>query len=209
VIIFDLDGTLVNSQPLQYKAYNQVFSKHGYSMTRADWDEWIHQGHSAHSWVEKHNLLIDAEMVRADKKRLYDELIKDELELMPGAAFLTEQLVGKYRLCVASSSRIESVNACLQKFDLHTRFEMVISDAEEVRGKPYPDIFLRAAELMNVRPEECLVIEDSIAGLKAAKAAGMRCIICPDSFSNIPLPEFNEADHLVTNLRDVLELGLV
>ncbi len=203
VIIFDLDGLLIDSQPLQYKAYNQVFSKYGFPLTLDNWHEWIHNSYSAKIWIQKNKLPLEAETIRVEKKKIYDKLIHDELELKPGAWNLINKLYGKFRLCIASSSRIESIELILRKFTLESKFENLVSDTEMIKGKPYPDIFLKTAESMNAKAEECVVIEDSIAGLKAAKAAKMICIVCPDSFSDMKPSEFKGADKIVNNLDEI------
>jgi len=203
VIIFDLDGLLINSQPLQFKAYNQAFSKYGFHLTPNNWNKWIHQGLNAQIWIQKHNLPLDATTIRAEKKRIYDKLIHDELELKPGALNLINSLYGKFRLCIASSSRIESIELSINKFDLKSKFERIISDTEIKKGKPHPEIFLKMAELMNTKTEQCLVIEDSLAGLHAAKAAKMHCFVCPDSFSKVELYEFKDADKIVNCLDEI------
>lgn len=202
-IIFDLDGLLIDSQPLQYKAYNQVFSKYGVPLTLKDWNEWIHKGSDPQIWIQKHHLPLDAETIRAEKKIIYDKLIHDELELKPGALDLINALYGKFRLCIASSSRIESIELSINKFGLKSKFEKLVSDTEMVKGKPHPDIFLKAAELMNAKAGECLVIEDSLAGLNAAKAAKMLCFICPDSSSKVELHKFRDADKIVNRLDEI------
>ncbi|MBU0668430.1 HAD family phosphatase [Patescibacteria group bacterium] len=204
VIIFDLDGLLVDSQPLQYKAYNHVFSRYGFPLSKEDWKEWIQHSYSAGRWIRKRGLQLDPDVIRAEKKVIYDELIEKELELKPGAGQVISKLGEKYRLCVASSSRIESINLVLKKFKLAEKFQEVISDTEMDRGKPFPDIFLEAADRMGVKPNECLVIEDSIAGLKAAKAAGMKCIICPDTFCEVDLSDFAGADLIVDKPGEVV-----
>ena len=203
IIIFDLDGLLVDSQPLQYKAYNLVFSKYGFPLSLDDWHEWIHKSMNPKMWIQKNKLPLDAEKIRAEKKKIYDKFIRDELELKTGARNLINKFYGKFRLCVASSSRIESIKSVLNKFNLESKFEIMISDTEMTKGKPYPDIFLRASALMNVKPEECVVIEDSVAGLKAAKAAGMACIVCPDKFAATKPTKFANADKVVNSLDEI------
>lgn len=204
VIIFDLDGLLVDSQPLQYKAYNLVFSEMGFPLSRDDWLEWIHESLGAKSWIQKKNLPLDAEEIRNEKKRIYNKLIVEEMKLKPGALKLINALHGKFKLCLASSSYLEQIMLALNKFNLATKFEKILSDSEMAHGKPQPDIFLHAAKLMNVKPEECLVIEDSLAGLQAAKTAKMKCIICPDtSFPNTEMNKFKDADRIVQRLDEI------
>jgi len=203
VIIFDLDGLLVDSQPLQYQAYHQVFTNHGFPLTPADWQEWIDHSYSAQQWIQKNNLSLAADSLRAEKKTIYEQLIRDELKLKPGAKTLVNTLYGQYRLCLASSSRLESIELIIDKFDLRPKFEHLISDTEMVNGKPHPDIFLKTAQVMQVEPVDCLVIEDSLAGLRAAKAADMACIICPDTFSNLEPAKFTGAAAVVRHLDEI------
>ncbi|MFC1810647.1 HAD family hydrolase [Patescibacteria group bacterium] len=204
IIIFDLDGLLIDSQPLQYEAFNQAFSEKGYPINEKDWHkEWIHGGMSPKKWVEMHNLSLDSEKIRARKKEIYDRLIKTKLELKPGALSLLRLLEGNYRMAIASSSRIESIELSVDKFDLRPKFEHLISDVDLDKEKPHPEIFLHTAKIMKVEPEYCLVIEDSLAGLQAAKSAGMKCIICPDPYSNKDNKKFVGADVIVDRLDEI------
>ncbi|MBU0646729.1 HAD family phosphatase [Patescibacteria group bacterium] len=204
VIIFDLDGLLVDSQPLQYVAYNQVFTKYGHPITVEGWHAWIDNSYSVTEWIDViGGLNLDPEVVRSEKKVLYERLIKSDLELKPGVLSRVKTLSKSYSICVASASRMESIRAALEKFGIYEMFEKVISDFDVPRGKPYPDVFLKTAEQMSAHPSECLVIEDSLAGLKAAKSASMKCIICPDSSRNQPSQKFEGADKIVKTLDEI------
>lgn len=204
LIIFDLDGLLVDSQPLQYEAYNKVFSQYDQPISKKDWIEhWIHGSGNPKAWIEYRKLDLNYQKIRAEKKIIYDELIKTKMRLKPGAKELVELLFKEFPLVVASSSRIESIELSLNKFNLTDKFKHLISDVEMARGKPHPDVFLYAAKMMNVEPESCLVFEDSLAGLQSAKSAGMKCIICPDSFSSVNVERYNGADKIVSQLSEV------
>jgi len=203
VIIFDLDGLLIDSQPLQHKAYHEVFSKHGYPISKEQWRDWINFSGRVQDWVEKENLSLDPEKLRIEKKVIYDKLIKEELNLKLGAENIIDLLSKKFRLCIASSSRIESIESIVKKFGLESKFEKLISDSKMGRGKPEPTVFLKAAELMKASPEECIVIEDSAVGLKAAKSAKMKCIVCPDCFYKVESSKIKTADKIVNNLNEI------
>ncbi len=203
VIIFDLDGLLIDSQPLQYKTYNNVFSKYGYPISRGDWQFMVTQSYSIQRWIEENKLPLDPESIRNQKKEIYDPLIREEVQLKPGAKKTVQLLSRKYQLCIASSSRIESIQASLEKFSLLDYFKALISDSTTFHSKPFPDIFLEAASQMKTTPNRCVVIEDSVGGLRAAKEAGMLCIICPDSYIGTPLDQYNEADLIVNDLEDI------
>lgn len=203
VVIFDLDGLLIDSQPLQYEAYNQVFTKYGFPLTHENWWDWVHGSINQKTWIQKNNLPLAPEKIRAEKKQIYNKLIIEKLRLKPGAQNLVNRLFGKFRLCIASSSRIESIMLVLEKFNLKSQFEMVTSDTEMIKGKPHPDIFLKTIEIMNVKSMESIVIEDSIVGLKAAQSAGIKCIICPDSFVQIDRSAYSQADKIVNDLNEI------
>ncbi|MDA0376384.1 MAG: HAD family phosphatase [bacterium] len=202
-IIFDLDGTLVDSESLQYAAYNHAFSEYGYPISHTEWIEWSQNSYSAKTWIDKRQLPLDPEIIRAAKKKIYDELIREKISLKEGAEELIENIHGQYPLCLASSSRRESIEACLEKFGLKEKFQSILSGTELEKSKPNPDIYLKAAESIGQSPSQCLVFENSVSGLHAAKSAGMRCIICPDIFDDINDSAYQEADVIVFSLAEV------
>ncbi len=203
VIIFDWDGTLVNSQPFQYSSCRQAFASHGYSLTEKDWEEWVKHSYSSKRFIEERNLPFDYKSIKSEKKVIYQNMLLNEVQFMDGAVETINSLTKIYPLGIASHSTIDDIELVLNKFDMRDRFMKLVSDTSVERGKPFPDVFLKTAELMGVSPIECLVIEDSVAGLQAAKSAGMKCIICPDKYINTPLSEFTNADYVVGNLREV------
>ena len=202
-IIFDLDGLLIDSQHLQYQSASKAFSEKGSELTKEDWHHFIHGDMDYKKWIELHHVPTTAEEVRARKKEIYDQLIKTELQLKVGAENLVNLLHNKFKLAVASHSRIESIELCVNKFDFKSKFEHLISDQAVGKRKPHPEVFLHVARIMNTEPEACLVFEDSLMGLKAAKSAGMKCIVCPDSFSNLDHKLFDDADKIVSSLEEV------
>ena len=204
IVIFDLDGLLVDSEPLQYEAYNHVFSRHGHPVTLEVWHGWSNfESRPAKLWIESFDLPLDAEEIADEKKVIYDRLIREKLELKPGAKKLVEVLSGDLRLCIASGSRIESIESSMRKFGLYDCFEEFISTTTVRRNKPHPDVFLEAASRMGGSPSTCVVIEDSVVGLQAAKAADMACIVCPDAFASNPLTKYVAADVVVDTLEQV------
>lgn len=206
LIIFDLDGLLVDSQPLQYKARNAAFAKHGFPISEEDWwNEWVQNSANSKVWVERLGVPLDPEQLSDEARTILKELIGQELKLKPGANYAIDLLREKYRLCIASASRSDILKSVAEKFDFTSRFEWIVSDADaHVRcRKPCPDIFLYVVDHMKVQSSECVVVEDSAAGLIAAKAAGMKCIVCPDSGSPIPTPDYSQADKVIQTLDEI------
>jgi HAD superfamily hydrolase (TIGR01509 family) len=109
-----------------------------------------------------------------------------------------------YRMALASSAEPRVIRANLSALALEPLFEAVVSGTQVARGKPAPDVFLAAAERLDVPPAQCLVIEDSRNGLLAAKAAGMRCAVAPCAHTRHQ--DFREADHRLAALPDLLAL---
>ncbi len=203
-IIFDLDGVLVDSQRLQYKSYNAVFTRYGFPIPIKDWGLWVHHSVDAKEWIQRNHLTLDPHRITEEKKVLYERLIDEEMELKPGVRDLITLLKKHhYRLCIASASRKESIDHIVRKFHLEEAFEHLLSDRDLQFPKPHPHIFLEAAKLMNAEPDECVVIEDSLTGLKAAKSAQMKCIICPDPWEGDNTMEYPDADVIVNSLKDV------
>jgi beta-phosphoglucomutase len=200
VVIFDLDGLLVDSEPLQFRAYQKAFSHFGITFDLGDWPKWHHLEASASRWVDAHNLTVDPEEIRAKKKIYYDKLVENELTLKPGARNLVETLSNSYRLCVASGSRPESIENCLNRFTLNPYFEKQFSATLLQRKKPYPDVYLEALSKMQVSSDHTIAIEDSQTGLKAATDAGIKCIVCPDTFTPVSNLEFHDAALMIDSL---------
>ena len=205
LIIFDLDGTLIHSQPLQYEAFNTIFSQYGPPITKKEWVKyWIHQSCTAKRWIEMKQLDLNHEKITIEKRKLYKKLVLEKLELKSGALELIKKLSVKYPLCIASATYLGGIKMIVKKFNIENYFSKLISDADVKNRKPAPDVFLVVAKLMKVSPKNCLVFEDSLAGLQAVQAAGMKCVICPDIFSNIPSSKFQNADLIINNLNEII-----
>lgn len=203
LVIFDLDGSLVDSEPLQYRAYRDAFARQGVPLPFEDWPRWHEMGANAARWIHANGLDVDAVRVRDEKKEIYDALVAETLELKPGARALVEALSGSHRLCVASGSRIESIRGCLDKFTLTAHFERLFSATKVPRAKPHPDVFLWALAAMEVPAGRAVVIEDSVTGLRAATAAGIRCVVCPETYLGTPRAQFRDAAKIVESLEEV------
>lgn len=174
-MIFDCDGVLVDSEPIAVRVHSAVLTELGWSFSEQDVMERF-VGRSTASINE----MIEAELgpeltVEAEKrfKRLHAEAVDAELLAVEG---IGEALDGiGLPFCVASSGSHDKMRHTLGRTGLYPRFEGRIFSATQVsRGKPEPDLFLFAAEQMGVRPEACVVVEDSRFGVQAARSAGMR-----------------------------------
>jgi HAD superfamily hydrolase (TIGR01509 family) len=180
-VIFDMDGVLVNSEPHHIIIEKQLFAQLNLNISDEEHSSYMGKS-SEQMWTEiirKHNLSHKAEELA---QRNTDKIIEyfsglNEIDLMPGIVNLLEKISHKrIPVAVASSSDAKTIEIILSRTGLSKYFLHVISSGLVAKGKPEPDIYLYTARLLNVKPDECLVVEDSVNGIKAAKAAKMLCV---------------------------------
>jgi beta-phosphoglucomutase-like phosphatase (HAD superfamily) len=177
-IIFDCDGTLVDSIPAHLKAFQTALLQQGHRMPAA----WFYQHHSmpADSLLQKFQedglgQISNPELVLADHQKFFG----DNLDLIEEISVITavaRKWTGRIPMGVASNGHRANVEASLQSKQLLNCFDVVVTREDVQRGKPFPDLYIETARQLNVSPEHCLVFEDSETGLQAATAAGARVI---------------------------------
>lgn len=183
-VIFDVDGTLLDTERIYMKAWKEAAAEMGYVMpdsllqkTRA-----VDTKIAAKIFEEEIGNGFSYQAVRPVRVRIAEEIIKRESPILkPGVpellAFLKEKGI---HMAVASSTNTKTTKEHLASSEILDHFEAVVGGDQVVNGKPRPDIFLRAAELLGVEPECCVVVEDSPAGIRAGHAAGMKTVLVPD-----------------------------
>lgn len=205
-VIFDMDGLLIDSEPFWRQAEIKVFGTVGLQLTEKDcmettgyrFDEVVNHWWHKQPWEGKskeqiHDEVID-EMVNA---------ITHHANAMTGVHEALEFFKGKkLRIALASSSAMRLIKATVVRLNIEHYFELLVSAEHELYGKPHPAVFLRTAETMGVRPEKCLVLEDSFFGLLAAKSAKMKCIVVPDP-DHYYNPKFVIADWKLNSLTEI------
>ncbi len=180
-IIFDMDGVLVDSEPFHIEIENRLFKLNGIDVSDEEHLEYMGVATEV-MWrkiAERHMLELTVEKLtqqsRTESIRYFSELT--EIPVMPGLIDLLEELKQKkYPMAVASSSFPEIIEIILTKTGLRSYFQVVVSSEEAGKSKPEPDVFLLAARKLGIIPWNCLVVEDSFNGIKAAHAAQMSCV---------------------------------
>jgi HAD superfamily hydrolase (TIGR01509 family) len=185
--IFDMDGVLCDSEPLINAAAVGMFREKGLAVRPDDFLPFIGTGEDRYisGVAELYNFPLD---IAAGKKRAYEiylELVPQQLEAFNGARELVEACRNAgLRVAVASSADFIKIEANLNKIGLPlSSWDAVVSAEDVVNKKPAPDIFLAAARKLNLAPGECVVIEDAVNGVEAAKAAGMHCVAVAHTFA--------------------------
>ncbi len=209
-VIFDMDGVIIDSEPIHYKANKRIYDKLGIKVSETEYQSFIGLSNT-NMWTilkEKHSLNESIEELKElQLKENLTYLIHNQEEPIPGIESFLEVLKKKdLKIALASSSPDEYIKKVLENLNLKDYFEVAISGELFKRGKPYPDIYLHTAKLLGVKPEECVVIEDSQNGVKAAKGAGMITI----GFDNVNSgnQDLSEADMVVASL-EKLSIGLL
>jgi HAD superfamily hydrolase (TIGR01509 family) len=203
-VIFDVDGVLVVSEPLLAEAAVELFAEKGVHATADDFRPFIGMGEDRYigGAAENLGLPIAPERDKARLYEIYDRVIRGRLEPLPGAVdFVRECRRRNLAVGVASGADRIKVEANLHEIGLPAAtFDVVVDGNQVARKKPAPDIFLLAARGLGVPAESCLVVEDAVSGVAAAKAAGMRCLAVTTSFS---ASELTEADWIAPDLAHV------
>lgn len=191
-VIFDMDGVIVDSEPLHERSFLQAFDELGYAgrhgihfpdyYGRSDQAVWL-------DFIAAHRPPQPLAELMQLKQGRFLELLRAERPIFPAIPGLVTSLADRGPIAIASGSGHTVIGAVLEISGLRPRFGAVVSADDVPRGKPAPDIFLRAAEGLGVAPSECVVIEDSVAGVKAGRAAGMKVIGITNSVSADKLHE--------------------
>lgn len=179
-VIFDMDGVLIDSEPAYLEMNIKLFGEFGIKMDEEDYKALVGLP-SIPMWTmlkKKYDLKNDiSEFLKIEKKRMLEildsEIISGPMEGVRDLISILKNSGAK--LSVASSSSRENIYFILNKLNLYTCFDFVISGEEVKNGKPSPDILLKVSEVLNISPGKCYVIEDSSNGIMAAKTAGMHC----------------------------------
>ncbi len=173
-VIFDMDGVLVDGEPLHFEAVNELLGEEGLSISLDAYKPYMGTKTGWADMMRDYGLSRPREEYSARYRELILRRYRDRSEPLPGAVELVSSLqAGGQRMAVASSSIEPWVEACLGRIGLRHHFELLVTGSDVERGKPEPDIYLLAAERLGVDPAQCLAFEDAPAGIESARRAGM------------------------------------
>lgn len=183
-VIFDMDGILIDTERISFNAFKEVLSGYNYKMDEQFYLTMI--GRNAKSikelMLKEYGSDFPFEEVYDKKVKIaVDNIDRDGVIMKPGVHELIDYLNEKdYKIAVATSTRKERAHYLLEQIKIKDKVDYIICGDQVQNSKPDPEIFLKAAKGLNISPEECIVIEDSDAGILAASRAGMKGINVPD-----------------------------
>lgn len=202
-VIFDMDGVLVASEPFIAEAAIRMFAEKGHHLTPEDFRPFIGTGEDRFIGgpAEARGIPLDPEKDKARTYAIYLELIQGRLHPLPGVReFIAACRDRGLKLAVASSADAIKVHGNLREIGLPaSTFDAIVTGSDVSHKKPSPEIFIEAARRLGLDPTSCLVIEDAVAGVAAARNAGARCLALSTSFSRDKL---SDADWVVPDLSE-------
>jgi mannitol-1-/sugar-/sorbitol-6-/2-deoxyglucose-6-phosphatase len=207
-VIFDMDGVLIDSEHLWRKAMVKGFAESGLNVSEDECRQTMGRriGEVIRYWIRQRNVPAEPQAVEERITGHLLELIDSEGKAIDGAGELVQFcLANNYRIGLATSSSNKLMNAVLKKLEMQQTFHAALSAEHMEYGKPHPQVFIETAIALGVKPAECLVIEDSLNGVIAGKAAGMQVIAVPDD-EHTKMQQFAVADHKMNSMKETLGL---
>ncbi len=209
-VVFDMDGVIIDSEPVHIRLEEEMFGELGLSLSREEHESFM--GTSSYEFFEslKKRFRLNENVVDlvADERRRYLKILSSApLPIIPGIPELLKRLgESDYRLAVASSAPHEQIDLVMDRSGFADLFDFRVSGDDVENSKPDPAIFRKAASGLRCRPDECWLLEDSTNGITAGRSAGMRTVGFADPAAAVQ--NLSAADYLVDNIPAVIKLIL-
>ncbi len=211
-VIFDFNGIIVDDEPIHFELFQKVFAEEGIELTRdayyARYLGFDDRGAFSFGYREHNRPLSQRKLAELIERKAvyYQEAIRNHVAIFPGVKKLLADLAQSLPLAVASGALRNEIETILTTANLIHHFKAIVSAEDVERGKPEPEIFLKALAVLNahngnsIQASECLVIEDSKEGIKGARRAGMKCLAVTNSH---PPELLGDANAIVKSLEEV------
>ena len=206
-VLFDMDGVLVDTERQTCLAAIRMFKEIGLTVQPEDFLPFVGAGENRYlgGVAGKYGVTLDIDIAKHRTYSIYGEIVHGRLEPLPGVReFIAECRTAGIKTAIVTSADLVKMEINLREIGLPAEtFDATVNGLEVVHKKPSPDIYLMAAKKTGVKPEYCLVVEDAVNGVQAAKAAGMHCLALTTSFS---AEQLKQADWIRKNLSEALFL---
>jgi beta-phosphoglucomutase family hydrolase len=202
-VLWDLDGVIADTGSYHCRAWQEIFGRRRVKFTEEDFMRDFGQRNDT---IIRHAMgdnisPQELDIIASEKEATYRRLVADNIRALPGAIELIKSLREHgIKSAIASSAPLENIKLIIRKLDIEECFQAIVWGREVAEGKPSPQVFLLAAQKLGSKPGNCVVIEDAVAGVTAAKRAGMKCVAVTNSH---PADSLKEADLIVDTLEAV------
>ncbi|MBY7025308.1 MULTISPECIES: HAD family hydrolase [Clostridium] len=203
--IFDMDGVIIDSEPIHRQVHGEIMNTLGINISKGELalyagatNEYIFTKLKERYGIKK----SVSELMDYKSKLIINKVKEESLEPINGIRELLNALrKNNIKIAIGSSSPRSLIEAVIDKFNLHSAFDCIVSGEEVERSKPYPDVYIEVSKKLDINPEKCIVVEDSHNGVQAAKSAGMKCI----GFNNVNSgnQDLSKADVRVDTIRKI------
>jgi putative hydrolase of the HAD superfamily len=187
-VIFDFDGLILDTETPWYMAYRHVFNQYGVDLTLEYWGRTIGTSFNLDEVVRdleaQSGRTVDRDHLNRETKQIYSRLMQEQ-SIRPGVLrYLSQAKELGLSIGLASSSRLVWIEPYLNKFDLYKYFDTIVTAERVTRVKPDPELYLTALQDLGIDGQKALAFEDSLHGLRAAKAANLHCVIVPNEVTS-------------------------
>jgi len=207
-VIWDMDGVIADTAPYHFMAWQETFQKRGVKFAEEDFKRNFGQRNDTiiRNTLGENLSPGEIDTIANEKEENYRRKVAQNIKSLPGAIELIRSLAGRgVKMAVASSAPMENIQLVIGGLGIGDCFQTIVWGREVAEGKPSPQGFLLAAERLGAEPQNCLVVEDAVAGVAAAKRAGMKCLAVTNTHHKTRL---KEADFIADTLRDIGVDGL-
>jgi len=202
-VLWDLDGVIADTGTYHCRAWQDVFQRRGVNFTEEDFKRYFGQRNDTiiRSTLGRNVSPEEFDTIAAEKEENYRRRVAGNIKPLPGAAELIRALREHgVKMAIASSAPMENIQLIIRGLGIDDCFQAIVWGREVAEGKPSPEVFMLAATKLGVEPRDCVVIEDAVAGVAAAKRAAMKCLAVTNSHSRNSL---QEADLIVDTLEAI------
>jgi len=202
-VLWDLDGVIADTGIYHYQAWQDVFGKRGVTFTEEQFMRHFGQRHDTiiRTALGSNISAEEFNAITSEKQENYRRRVVNNIRPLPGAVELIRSLNQHgIKTAIASSAPPENIEIIIRGLGIEDCFQAIARGTDVAEGKPNPEVFLLAAEKLGVEPGSCVVIEDAIAGVAAARKAGMKCVAVTNSH---PRNSLKQADLIVDTLEDL------
>jgi len=202
-VIWDMDGVIADTAPYHFSAWQEVFRKRGVKFTEEDFKRNFGRRNDTIIRDTLGEQIAQGEIgaIAREKEETFRSLAGQKIKPFPGAVALLQSLKQhKFKMAIASSTPMENIQLIIGSLGIDNCFQSIVTGQDVTEGKPSPQGFLLAAQRLGIEPRNCIVIEDAVAGVAAAKRAGMRCLAITNTH---PRQSLKQADLIVDTLEAI------